>query len=346
MRRQAFTLIELLVVIAIIAILIALLVPAVQKVRQSAARTQCTNNIKQMCLAAHNYESNFHRLPPGAGPLSSAGSGNNSTNRASVQVMILPYLEQANAYNLFQLDQDVNSAAVNAAARAQQVTVFLCPSDSSSANFSPPDGHSNYFGNLGAIAYANTSLLNGSVGGMFFYDVRSSTVPATGDVQGQALRISDVTDGMSNTTMWSEVKRGNLAGSAASVDPWDALQKNFNAANDGNQAAQCGNFTTGSSSLRYMGLQYYRFLIPTSLYTHTATPNSDNLSDCIDLTLRAGDVGLFFAAHVNARSYHDNGVNVGFGDGSVRFIRNDIALATWKAIGTRAGGEEVDLSQY
>ncbi len=341
MRRNAFTLIELLVVIAIIAILIALLVPAVQKVREAAARTQCTNNLKQMGLAAHNYESNFSRLPAGAGPIDAA----NETNRASVQVIILPYIEQASLYAQWDKTSDVLSSATNATLRAQQVAIYLCPADSSSTIFSPPDGRSNYFGNLGNTAYVNASLLNPSVGGMFFYDVRSSSVPAVGLAPAQSLRLTDVTDGLSNTAMFSEVKRGNLAGSGASVDPWDVLQKNLNAANDSNQSAACGsNLPTGRSSLRYVGLQYFRFLITTSLYTHTATPNSDNLSDCIDLTQRAGDVGLFFAAHVNARSYHIGGVNVCLGDGSVRFVANTVDLATWQALGTRGASDTIDAS--
>src|SRR5205809_396349 len=123
-RRKGFTLIELLVVIAIIAVLIALLVPAVQKVREAANRTQCQNNMRQLGLGLHNYISVMGVLPMGRQP----------TTNASVLAQILPYLEQANKYAKFDFTQDLNSPA-NAAAQAQDVPIFLCPSDPSVGQF-------------------------------------------------------------------------------------------------------------------------------------------------------------------------------------------------------------------
>src|SRR5262249_30548321 len=155
-----------------------------------------------------------------------------------------------------------------------------------------------------------------------------------------AVRIKDIVDGTTTTAMFCEVRRGNLAGNGTSVDLWDARQKNLNPATDGNAISACG--TANASSLRYTGTKYYRFLITTSLYTHTATPNTTQAADCIDLTHRTGDVGLFFAAHVTARSYHSGGVNCCFADGSVHFISNSIDLGTWQALGTRGGGEVVN----
>ncbi len=124
-QRQGFTLIELLVVIAIIAVLIGLLLPAVQKVRESAANSQCKNNLKQIGLACQNYAGTFGRLPPG---------GTGGVANGSILVIILAYVEQANVYNQFDFTTQFNSAPVGSAnqiARDQDVPIFMCPSDPS-----------------------------------------------------------------------------------------------------------------------------------------------------------------------------------------------------------------------
>src|SRR5262249_41936563 len=161
--RSAFTLIELLVVIAIIAVLIGLLVPAVQKVREAAARLKCQNNLHQMVLATHNYQSAYGSFPPGAGQLPTlpSGLGKSGTQRPSIQALILPFVEQANKYNQSDFRSAVNPATPPPAppspplARTQDVPIFLCPADPSFGAINQgfgPLGRCNYFGNMGQTA--------------------------------------------------------------------------------------------------------------------------------------------------------------------------------------------------
>ena len=336
-HRSAFTLIELLVVIAIIAILIGLLLPAVQKVREAAARAKCQNNLKQLGLGAMNYESGYQALPPGAGPLPDQTLYPLSNQRPSVQAMILPYLEQANKYNLFDFTRDVNAAAENAAARNQDVPVYLCPSDPSTA-FQPATGtigRSNYFGSLGGNAYCRTQ---DGTGGPFFIETKAVLL-ANGGRFG-AVRLGGLSDGLSNTALFGEVKRGN--NTAPSYDPQDP--RLITAWNTDGQRVVNGvdlmpecNATSGSV-LRYAGLQYYRNLISTSLYSHTVPPNFKG-GDCLDNRTRANEISTLWAGHTAARSYHTGGVNVVLGDGSVRFVRDSIDPTLWFAVGTKGNGE-------
>src|SRR5207253_2786415 len=147
-RLRGFTLIELLVVIAIIAILIALLVPAVQKVREAAARTQCLNNLKQIGLATHSFNDTYKKLPPAWSPdagggtfgsnASSFGPYNNPSKTGTIFFFILPYIEQAPLYNISP------NAQTTATQYAAIVPIYICPSDPTVAN------------NIGRYGYAST----------------------------------------------------------------------------------------------------------------------------------------------------------------------------------------------
>src|SRR5579872_6164743 len=145
-RRRGFTLIELLVVIAIIAVLIALLLPAVQKVRESSMTAKCANNLKQIGLACQNYASVNDGVFP-AGVTSSPFNG-------SFLALVLPYMEASNAYNWFDTTQDANSGANNTLPRQQEIPPYLCPSDGQAGRLAAPvnPARSNYLGCIGTTA--------------------------------------------------------------------------------------------------------------------------------------------------------------------------------------------------
>ena len=328
-RRPGFTLIELLVVIAIIAILIGLLLPAVQKIREAANRMKCSNNLKQIGLAMHNYESDNGSFPPAAGPLPTLPSGypGSGTQRPSTQALILAYLEQANKYNQFDFRYDTHGAAINQKARTQDVPVFLCPSDPSGARFVNPDGpvgRCNYYVSIGRTA--DSFNQDGTVGGVVWQEFTNAQFNTLGNRPG-TVTIAAITDGTSNTAMFSEIKRGDN-NTSAPRKPWDL----FAVGTISNPLVYQSNCNGTTAGVRYAGLQYYRAFIGTSRYTHAVPPNHPN-GDCYDSSADRG----FLAA----RSYHSQGVNVALCDGSVRFVRNAINLTTWQMMGSRADGNVV-----
>jgi prepilin-type N-terminal cleavage/methylation domain-containing protein/prepilin-type processing-associated H-X9-DG protein len=359
-RARGFTLIELLVVIAIIAILIGLLLPAVQKVREAAARIKCSNNLKQMGLAAHNYESANGYLPPNHGTVLVGGVA--YSNDASPQALMLPYVEQANKYNQFNFnfktwnDRDAATNAlnlgVNLAARMQDIPIYLCPSDpsttirganqSNTADTSYPEGRLNYLACLGTTSQFGTT---GPGAGIF----TNNSAGAGQLLKGVA--IVAIPDGTSNTAMFAEVMR--------TTDTWphvSGIRTNTVVILDSSVAAgpdadgrAIGSCAAGgnpwNSSISYAGLQFERDLWATTFYTHTLPPNwNRKVSDPTVQQYNCGDTAIVHF-HVAASSYHTGGVNVVMADGSVRFVRDSINFTTWQGMGTKAGGEVLSNDQ-
>ncbi|MHC5542530.1 DUF1559 family PulG-like putative transporter, partial [Singulisphaera rosea] len=240
-QRRGFTLIELLVVIAIIAVLIALLLPAVQSAREAARRAQCVNNLKQMGLAALNFESTNSTLPPNFGPYPYVSMGGSRVNFLPI---MMPYLEQGNLFNTWNLAVDSNgggSLEINETARLTQVNAFLCPSDPSSGTCGDvggsniPCGKTNYFGNLGytAAQYYNCpytaggpcpvlSEPNSGFVGPFIvqYDLgQPQTINGAGNPQYLRVlpcTIAAISDGTSNTALFAETIRSRYGNAGVS----------------------------------------------------------------------------------------------------------------------------------
>ncbi|HEY7428437.1 MAG TPA: DUF1559 domain-containing protein [Gemmataceae bacterium] len=342
--KRAFTLIELLVVIAIIAILIGLLLPAVQKVRDSAARIQCQNNLKQIGLACLNYESTYNFLPPGRSHRPTLfDPGASAAYPAAVLVMVLPFIEQGNTYNLFNLAYDVLDDTANAAARAQIVKVYKCPAEAhdyiSGQNYAANVGAScNYFSNLGN---PNAGVFNQTV---------PPKQPLAGELEAEPIKLTDITDGTSNTAMWSEVKQGfnpqglnveaNYAGPP--TVPWHVRYTTtwVQPADDLAPNASCA----ASQNARYYAFTEYWRSAPnfTWSYTHTMTPNSP-IGDCNNQKAGSSSAGT---GHAAARSYHTAGINTVLCDGSVHFVTDGISLPVWQAIGTRSLGDLLNPSPF
>ncbi len=343
--QRGFTLIELLVVIAIIAVLIALLLPAVQAAREAARRAQCTNNLKQIALATHNFESGNSKFPDGWGPVPDlpSGPGNSGNSRGSTIIQILPYIEGAAAYNTFNLRQDVNAAAANGTARNIIVSGFTCPSDPATARMSLI-GYSNYFASLGNTAsqrYGSGADEETIIARIGVFNVMVDSTSARGNVNWQkilsSVTIASITDGTSNTAMWAEVKRSNLPSPAPSTSVYDPDNTYYipNTKFDNGKPVlpDCNDWNVPTTSrITYRGQQYHRNLPMTSTYSHTVVPNYSGY-DC--------GSSNFFASHTAARSFHPGGVNAAMADGSVRFYKNTIAPTVWGAVGTRAGGEVI-----
>jgi prepilin-type N-terminal cleavage/methylation domain-containing protein/prepilin-type processing-associated H-X9-DG protein len=315
LRRHAFTLIELLVVIAIIAILIGLLLPAVQKVREAAARMSCSNNLKQIGLAAHAYHDTYSALPQGRSP-------NNSLS-FSAHAQVLPFIEQENARKL--IDFTVSwKHANNTAAKGTRIKTFVCPSDDTSA--APADlAPTSYRANEGTVVamWQGASDANG---------VNAALPPNNGPFFcNNPYRFADVTDGTSNTAAFSEHVTGDFSKAMGSVRK-DTFQPGTFPATADQAVADCNAVDPNDLSKQGysdVGAPWLYGYHSTTAYWHVAPPNGRS---CMFPPSRIA---------TSANSNHTGGVNVVLCDGSVRFVRETIDIATWRALGTRNGNEVV-----
>lgn len=326
--RRAFTLVELLVVIAIIGVLIALLLPAVQAARESARRTSCVNNLKQLCLALQNHENAQGYFPAGQIGWDPQRAGNWLDHSGIFR--LLPYIEAGVVFD--RLDPHLNiQYAPNNTVVAANMPGFCCPSDDAfgrvvdyrfpPANRATPvfqSSRSNYVMSWGSENYWPRRNANGFIdppwvglptrpaadlenGGPFRYDV--------------ARHVADFVDGTSNTIVYSEVVAG--------VD--DELTDQ-----------------TAAGGCDYRGVWSWG-----PSFLHLYTPNN-SVPDCLG-PYQCGDPGMLKAeapcitncsvGQVAARSLHRGGVNAALCDGHVAFYTDGIDAAVWKALGTIAGGE-------
>jgi prepilin-type N-terminal cleavage/methylation domain-containing protein/prepilin-type processing-associated H-X9-DG protein len=341
-HRPGFTLIELLVVIAIIGVLIALLLPAVQKVREAANRMKCSSNLKQLSLAAHHYHDVFLCLPPGKGP---SYPGAPVYARWSAQAYLLPYIEQQNLTQAIDFHYPPetpgmggvvnfmpawqNPGRINADQSRTKIDVFLCPSDRAPYSSDWP-GECNYVGNSGTQFLCDLS------------EKLSSTLVPSATPNGvlyylSAVKLVEIYDGTAYTALFSEKIRGpgfpNPRTDMFIMPNQNTLDGTYN-------TCQGLDPTTAVPLTSKQGWSWVMGEMCCNTYNHVSTPNT---LTCAGTPFPGNMANM--AMCVPPSSYHPNGVNVGMCDGSVHFVHNDVSLTVWRAMGTRNGNEPFALDQ-
>jgi prepilin-type N-terminal cleavage/methylation domain-containing protein/prepilin-type processing-associated H-X9-DG protein len=348
--RSGFTLIELLVVIAIIAILIALLLPAVQAAREAARRAQCNNNLKQLALAAHNYESANGTFPMGD------HMGRNWQDLKLTRedfghfVALTQYYEQGNVFNALNTSVMIYTYP-NSTVNGLGMSILWCPSDGEIAGLrypgSPGDGwdcapipmtFSSYAGNLGTLVYQWNDPSLGTMNGIFAHN---GNVITGGTANFPPVRIAGITDGTSNTFLYGEHAHSKISATSPNSNvQGDYYGINWWTSGDYGDTTFCTIFPPN-----YFANDDQGYAIP------TIVPRQTNFSD-------------------TATSQHPGGCNFAFCDGSVRFIKNSVnswnpraitgssgtngwvynlngqTNGVYQALSTRNGGEVISADTY
>jgi prepilin-type N-terminal cleavage/methylation domain-containing protein/prepilin-type processing-associated H-X9-DG protein len=372
--RPAFTLIELLVVLAIIAVLIGLLLPAVQKVREAANRLSCQNNLKQMGLALHDYHDTVGNLPPG---ITTWANGEDAAHTGFT--FLLPYLEQANVYRQFTLTQQWYLKP-NYTAVAAEIPTFYCPSNRTHGSMDltaplfawggalpPTMGSTDYVLCKGANAavYQNAFLIPLACRGVFNVYADSSNpnfFPIDGIRGGLKVRLTDVTDGTSTTFAIGEGAGNNpryllrqfqapqggpiVVGSTPATNPYtgqpivpDQAWAAASVSGDNHPWYTSVFGVTAQIGLPplYLDEPMNNPLVMPSVYSDLDLAVGLPFSGC---NLEATDYLSGF------RSLHTGGCNFLFCDGSVRFVVQGVEPAVYRALSTYAGGEVIGDGSY
>lgn len=361
-RANGFTLVELLVVIAIIGILVGLLLPAVQAAREAARRMQCSNNLKQLGLALHNYH-DLHK----AFPLNMAGGGrsggaNCTSGFYSWLTYLLPQIEQGNLYNQIDFrvemadsgschnvfDASISSSHPNAAAAHTVVSTFLCPSD--------PGGHSNaivmgtadpasdnYAGNAGWPSWSRgisgeRGAPNAAYNGLITLATPAVNVPWH---PRRGVRFADVTDGLTHTTAISErlIMQAQDVSSIGDADPRILSHHTTERARTQSQiAANCALAHRDLFHSAFQGRAWISgWTLTAPTFMHIYGPNSRNCH-------YHGGEGTGDNI-ITPSSYHTGGVNVAMGDGSIHFISDSVDQQLWWVLGSRNDGQVAELPE-
>ena len=354
-RRPAFTLIELLVVIAIIAVLIALLLPAVQAAREAARRISCTNNLKQIGLALHNYESANSVFPPGRINTYVAGNG----HCWGAYSQMLPFLEQQSIFNAMNFsmnpdpDYTTSSSVVNKTAAVMTLNTFLCPSD----------GGKTLVQVGGGLYSVHNYLLNVGSGYSVVQNPPAGMDPPNGILfENSAVRFAAITDGTSQSIVISETIRSTAGAPTGFIglaifqqDPLGGfvITGNNTAGNgppitsDADYATRClTNSPPGFQPTR--GVKWLYGAPGHSMYNHRRPPN-DKRYDCrggLPHSDKSPADWLNLSLNITSRSRHPGGVNSLFCDGHVQFIKDSVSVTTWQALGSRNGGEVISSDSF